>query len=721
MTPNPASVALRSEPGVVPVADTLVLLDRPLDPQSRRPVSVFGDDWWDLSQGMFEAHISDVRLNFSTVPDRFRPAAKHYVWQLINRDHPGHGTRRRRLALRSIAQGMPRLATFLHWLDSRNVARIADVTDADLDDYATDVAKLEASANTRAGLLLEVRRLWAYRLLLPEDVQLPQPPPWNGDPPSELLGGAKRPRENSTARIGAATMEPLLMWALRFVEDFADDIITAYHEYLRLRGRSASLRHRSAGYTGDFTSPQQAKAAVRAWLCHLKQAGRGLPSRQPHHGELQVDWPHLCQLFDVSADAFRTGRPLRRIVDAAGLPLGGPALLDTPISGKLHGRPWLSTPIRYGQAGELARLLCTAATVVIAYLTGMRPGEVLNLERGCIRCEPATGLWSISGKHWKSARDHHGNKIAQGQQRPDPWTTIEPVAHAIALLERLHPHTLLFTAHMHPVHSYHEPSAVPRQRRVTRLGKGRTTAELTHDLTALTGWINTYARHHDLHAEQIPPDPHGAITLTRFRRTLAWHIVRRPRGLIAGAIQYGHLHVQLTLGYAGTYDSGFPDEHAYEDWLLRLDTLADNHRRLTEGEAVSGPAADNYRNRITAAQHAFAGRVLTSPRHARDLVTNPLLQIFPGRGMTCVFDPAKALCQLHPAEDDIRRTPDHDDCRPTCRNIAHTDRDIAAVRHRAAQLHNIASDYLAPPIRHHRERAELDRLTAIIRRHDHGK
>ncbi len=32
--------------------------------------------------------------------------------------------------------------------------------------------------------------------------------------------------------------------------------------------------------------------------------------------------------------------------------------------------------------------------------------------------------------------------------------------------------------------------------------------------------------------------------------TLVWHIVRRPRGLVPGAIQYGHLHVQMTLGYA---------------------------------------------------------------------------------------------------------------------------------------------------------------------------
>lgn len=89
--------------------------------------------------------------------------------------------------------------------------------------------------------------------------------------------------------------------------------------------------------------------------------------------------------------------------------------------------------------------------------------------------------------------------------------------------------------------------------------------------------------------------------------------------------------------------------------------------------------------------------------------------------MTCVFDPAKALCQLRPADDDVRRTPDQDDCRPTCRNIAYTDRDIAAVRHRAAQLHTLANDHLAPSIRHHRERAELDRLRAAIRRHDHRK
>jgi ethanolamine utilization cobalamin adenosyltransferase len=88
--------------------------------------------------------------------------------------------------------------------------------------------------------------------------------------------------------------------------------------------------------------------------------------------------------------------------------------------------------------------------------------------------------------------------------------------------------------------------------------------------------------------------------------------------------------------------------------------------------------------------------------------------------MTWVFDPAKALCQLHPAEDDVRRTPDHDDFRPNCQNIAYTDRDIAKVRQHATQLQDLVNDHLAPSLRHHRERAELNRLRTIIRRHDHG-
>jgi hypothetical protein len=42
---------------------------------------------------------------------------------------------------------------------------------------------------------------------------------------------------------------------------------------------------------------------------------------------------------------------------------------------------------------------------------------------------------------------------------------------------------------------------------------------------------------------------------SRFRRTLAYFIVRRPRGLIAAALQYSHVSTKVTLRYAGEGDT----------------------------------------------------------------------------------------------------------------------------------------------------------------------
>jgi hypothetical protein len=82
--------------------------------------------------------------------------------------------------------------------------------------------------------------------------------------------------------------------------------------------------------------------------------------------------------------------------------------------------------------------------------------------------------------------------------------------------------------------------------------------------------------------------------------------------------------------------------------------------------------------------------VIRSGRQAKAVLANPSLQIYPGKGMTCVFDPARALCQMHGSETgDHRRTPDLDDCRPACRNIARTDRDIDAVRLPAEELQKL--------------------------------
>ncbi|WP_322734558.1 hypothetical protein [Streptomyces ferrugineus] len=55
--------------------------------------------------------------------------------------------------------------------------------------------------------------------------------------------------------------------------------------------------------------------------------------------------------------------------------------------------------------------------------------------------------------------------------------------------------------------------------------------------------------------QAIPDDPHGGITMGRFRRTLAWHVARRPGGLVALAIQYGHMRTVLNARTSSGYGS----------------------------------------------------------------------------------------------------------------------------------------------------------------------
>lgn len=200
-----------------------------------------------------------------------------------------------------------------------------------------------------------------------------------------------------------------------------------------------------------------------------------------------------------------------------------------------------------------------------------------------------------------------------------------------------------------------------------------------------------------------------------FRQPGKTHVRTRQRGHHAvRAIR----RVSIPTAPLGTYESGFPDEYAFEDWLYRVEILAEDEEALRNGEHVSGPAADAYRQRVSAAGRQFAGHVMTSERQARDLLGNPLLQIFHGEGMTCVLDPVQAACQLHGSADDRLVTPDIDDCRPRCRNIARTDRDIEQVQADRDDLLRATADRLAPPIRYARELHELRRLDRIVNEHE---
>lgn len=694
-----------------PGPDTLVLLRRECrGGTDRRALSRFGDDRWILTPAVFEAHTKAVSLNFRPVPAPWRLEVKYYVWQLLNlpRTRSMRNSRGERISPLTVSIVFPQLKAFVRWLHQQQATSFAQVTPAHLDRYLDDLRDAKISLGLRYRRVGEVRRLWAHREILPPFMRLPSTPPWNGEDPRDLFKKVRPQMENRTPRIDERVMQTLLVWALRFVEDFATDIMSAHAEHTRLHALSPELIRRPAGQQkrGGYL-PGQLRRAVIDYLDKLRTDGGHLPGHLSNDGKLQIDWRHIERLFVCSAEIRRNGTG--RLIIESGLPIDSDIPLDVSVTGLLEGSPWRSSAIGYHEAPRLARLLSTACFIVIAYLSGARPGEVLSLRRGCLRKDPETGMLLMGGLYYKNAVDADGNKIPQGAERADPWVVVAPVARAIEVLEELHSSELLFPTY---IESYRRPT--------TRLGAARDVQSASEDITDLTQWINAYCARLE-RTDRVPDDRHGALSPSRFRRTLAWFIRRRPRGLVAAAIQYGHVHVQMLQGYAGSYDSGFPDEYAFEDWLYRMETLAEDERALAAGEHVSGPAADTYRHRVSGAHRAFAGRVLTSTAQSRDLLGNPLLQIHHGPGMTCVLNPATAACQLRGTADDPLVTPDIDDCRPNCRCLVRTDRDIAHVEQQAAELEETVADPLAPPIRHARDQHELARLQAILDAHHEGR
>lgn len=294
-------------------------------------------------------------------------------------------------------------------------------------------------------------------------------------------------------------MQTLLVWALRFVEDFATDIMSAHAEHTRLHALSPELIRRPAGQQkrGGYL-PGQLRRAVIDYLDKLRTDGGHLPGHLSNDGKLQIDWRHIERLFVCSAEIRRNGTG--RLIIESGLPIDSDIPLDVSVTGLLEGSPWRSSAIGYHEAPRLARLLSTACFIVIAYLSGARPGEVLSLRRGCLRKDPETGMLLMGGLYYKNAVDADGNKIPQGAERADPWVVVAPVARAIEVLEELHSSELLFPTY---IESYRRPT--------TRLGAARDVQSASEDITDLTQWINAYCARLE-RTDRVPDDRHGALS-----------------------------------------------------------------------------------------------------------------------------------------------------------------------------------------------------------------
>ena len=674
--------------------DMLVLRDIDVsDPANDGRVSRFSDESWCLYPAARKP-TSRTSVYFGSSPSQFRDALKRLVYCAVNLDTPmGQVGRPPRMVVRISVGSVDNFFVnswrpFVRWLAEQEISSISEADAAVLINYRKHVAEHPISPASKDTRMLGLWRMWRYAPYLPAGDRLMQPP-WEVADYEDEISGWDSPRqsisENRTRPIHPETMSALLVWSMRFVNDFSSDILRARQ---RRTDMDANIRRRRRD--GDLERWNR-------YLDGLRRAGEPLPGRILANGDTGLALNYLAATLDVGLTIINAHRP-RDIAIRVGAPL------DVEIRGQVEGERWVAA-IDFYEVDAWVRRLATACAVVISYLSGMRPEECLALKRGCCQLSDSTdGLsgYEIRGLTFKK-RGRDGNTIRGGVERRNPWYVIEPVARAVEVMERLHPHELLF-----PVAAF----GINTGRSATFSAN---TSRVNENIRALIKWCNESAGRRPV----VPPDPNGPVTIMKFRRTVAWFIYRLPRGLIALGSQYGHINLLQSEGYGRRGWSGISDVLDELAFVIR-DRLEDGYKELAAGEGVSGPAAERFVGSVKEYKARFRGSVLTR-RDAKVLLKNPSLQVYdnPEQHLACCYDESQSLCK--PGNDrrpGIGQSPDLLRCDPRCANSVRTDSHMDALSEEVKSLEAQIASPITPVPMQVRLGQRRDRLLTVKAEHE---
>lgn len=675
-TPQPDTAPAAA---ALPSAHALVLDGRELRPGSTlTSTSRFADQVWDLTPALMQKHQRGKKLDFTTLPTRYRRVAKELCYAKLAGALPeGH----RRPGVVSVRIQFTEFKILADWLDSHGRPAIGQITPGHVDAFRKAQAARGISASWAAQLRQTVRELWVFGDLLSE--RLPFDPrvvfdDWYDRP------GRDRPTENRTGRIPEEVLGPLLGWALRWVEELSRDILATRREWECLFSRHWTRLRGHRGPGSKTAAPE-----VEALFDRYRQAGRPLPG-----GPVGVNISHLSREAAASRSNFERTHIGKQLLAQAVAELGvdDNAYLWTPMTVSLDGQPWLAK-MPYRRYPFYEQRLNAACYIVIAYLSGMRDGEVKHLRRGCLTTETNGNGRLI--RHKLTSLTFKGEASPLGASAT--WVVGAPVATAIAILEQLQPpeQTWLFA----PLPSSHHRDR--RRQGRTHANEVLSSRATNDDIAGFITWINDYCTAHT-RADFVPHVQGRApvVISSQFRRTLAWFIARRPGGAIAGAIAYRHHSVQMFEGYAGTSESGFRAEVEAEQALARGEGLA----ALVEGHdhvRLSGPAAAeaDLRLREFGGHLRFAGTIPADRRQLAKLMARHDPHIYPGRFVTCIHNPDRALCH-----NGSGTKPALGDCQPlACRNVALTTDNTAQWQQQLDRIDEMLADQapnvLAPYVR----------------------
>ncbi|MFD5506807.1 hypothetical protein ACFWIB_03405 [Streptomyces sp. NPDC127051] len=678
-----------------PLDDEFVLANRPLSPSADlASTSRFRDDFWDLIPALHMRHHRTLRLNFAAVPARFRNTAKELFFALLRNDHP-YGQPPQKIV--TIHGRFGQVKQFLTWTDERGVQQLSQLGLDDFEAYDRYVTAQRHEYTTTSAKRGAARLLWIYRTKMSGDTLSTDPQiAFDASPSAGSRTTGAVPKENTTLRIPEEVLVPLLTWALRFIEDFADDIVRAQQDWQELRSPTTN-----DGPTHGPT-PYERFTAV---LDRYRAAGRPLPRstgsilqanirRGFRNPELPVNVSHLGREARIHASTFRRAayqQALAAAVDELGL--GDTTFLPTEVRGRLDGLPWLEA-LRWDHVETYVRVLHSACYIVIAYLSGMRDSEVKHMQRGCL------GVWR--DEEGRPVRHKITSQAFKGEETPEgveaTWIVNAAAAKAVRVLEALQPDAEPFLFAVPPSSRHYA-----RQRTNAVPVSSSTVGNLAFFVEWVNGYCSTAGR------DDAIPKVNGRVwklDTRQFRRTLAWSIARQPGGSIAGAIQYRHHSIQMFEGYAGSSASGFRPEVEAEQAIARGEKLGDIILNPAPQRLI-GPAAQDAEVRLAAMESEvqFLGKIITDRKRLQRFMKRHDPHVYPGEFVTCVYNPDRALCRR-----EAEAGPSLPDCQPTkCRNVALTDANKDALLRWLHRLEkNLADSALAPYLRHRMEERHTD-------------
>jgi len=680
-----------------PLPDDLVVLLKWISATNTQPNGRFRDGIWPLGPLIDRPGAIIQRLHWRRCPASLREDVKVLAWLLINGERRPTVVRQRGRTSHHAAMGVLKRVIewqrFARWLHRRGVTRLADCTDDHWRAYALKLRSAGLARVTVETYLSFLSDMWEYDQLVVSPVGVTRPP-WDFEGMDDFLPdeGESRGRENVTEPLDPAVVAPLLVWSLRLVQDFAEDIFAAWGERNRMIAQAETNQTSPEGLASlhDYIKRLLADEApihvatlkgttafARSYLAALT----GANLKQVHWAGIKYDLPRLAMK-----------RP-------------GPCPLAIPVTGLIEGQPWRET-IDFSEAEILRRHLGTAAVIIILYLTGMRPQEVQGLRAGCCPDpeENAAGttrhlvysettddesgesdsgeageadeaksdeeaLHLITGHHFKTVVNDDGHHVSGGEVRVVPWVAIPPVVSAIRVLERfVPPDGLLLSSRHHSSRS--------------RSSNSLTGSALTDRIKDFVAWINQEATDKGLRLQKVPEDAYGPINLVRWRRTLAWHIARQQGGLVALGIQYGHMRSFLDARTSSAYGArGRRGMHGVLDveTVLATADAAAKLRDATGEQKISGAAAQ--RALVDAASMPQFAGALSTFRAAQLLKRREGHLIFdnPDSLLLCSFKASTALCEPE-AGAVVPRT---FACETGCGNAVRTDDHAAAARARA--------------------------------------